>query len=617
MCGIAGSVNVFLPPETLKLIAHRGPDSSGYNEIAIGDNKVYFAQTRLAIIDLSPAGEQPMFSDCGNYCITFNGEVYNHLELREKLPEVKFKGHSDTETILYYIRKYGIDAVKDLNGIFAFGFLDINAGTVYVARDHFGVKPVYYYHKDNQLIFGSELKVIISNKAYSKKVDLGALSDFLYLRYNPAPNTLFSDVKRLEAATYIKFEIGKSFKKVKYWQSIPEINTKISIGEAEEQYRFLLEQAVKRQLLSDVPVGLFLSGGVDSAVLGYLMQKNSSYRIKTFTVGFEGTGEFNETEKARGTANFISSEHYEELINYNQFQVYLKDSFHNTEEPIAEPTIPALMHVAKMASQKVKVVISGQGADEPLAGYKRYYGEQLLSRYAMLTKLFANNLLQPFKNKEAVQRALYASKFSNEFDRFFAIYAIYTPEMQAEVLKNYAANNQLDALKDQFRAIYNNVKGLDASLSKLLYIDTRTMLPDNLLLFNDKNTMAYSIENRVPFLDRDLVQFVETLPASFKLNGKTHKFIHKKAIEKWLPKEIIYTKKRAFSTPVDEWFKGELGTELNDMINSSGSFVKEHFNLDIIGKMVADHNKGIRNYKKQLFALLSLEMWYKNFYNRF
>src|ERR1700744_3716911 len=345
MCGIAGSVNVFLPRETLKLIEHRGPDSNGYEDINSSDNKVYLAQTRLSIIDLSAAGSQPMFSECGNYCLVFNGEIYNHLELRKQLTGINFKGHSDTETILYYIIKFGIDAIKNFNGIFAFGFLDINKGIIYLARDQFGVKPLYYFEENNKLIFGSELKVIISNDTYKKQIDLDALSDFLYLRYNPAPNTLFKNINKLEAATYIKFAIGRSFEKVNYWRNIPAINHNISIDEAIEEYRYLLDRAVKRQLLSDVPVGLFLSGGVDSAVIGYLMQKHSNYQINTFTVGFEGVGDFNETVKARETASFIGSNHYEELINYDQFHSYFINSFFHTEEPIAEPTIPALMHV--------------------------------------------------------------------------------------------------------------------------------------------------------------------------------------------------------------------------------------------------------------------------------
>jgi len=241
----------------------------------------------------------------------------------------------------------------------------------------------------------------------------------------------------------------------------------------------------------------------------------------------------------------------------------------------------------------------------------------LLSKYSSTTKFFANNLLRIFKNNESVQRAVYASRFPEEFDRMFAIYAIFTPEMQSEVLQDSSVNDNLSSLKELFRTLYQDVAGLDDSLSKMLYIDTRTMLPDNLLLFNDKNTMAFSIENRVPFLDIDLIDFIETLPSSFKLRGHTHKFLHKKAIEKWLPKDIIYARKKAFSTPVDEWFKGELGQELNDLLSSTDSIIKKLFKVEVVRKMIVDHNKGTRDNKKQLFALLSLEMWYQKFYRSF
>lgn len=618
MCGIAGSINTPLKKESLDLIHHRGPDSRGFAEVNVGQNKVYLGQTRLSILDLSEAGSQPMYSACGNYCIIFNGEIYNHQELRSELTDVQFRGHSDTETILYYLIRHGISATEKFNGIFAFGFLDIKNELFYVARDHFGVKPLYYHFKDNKLIFGSELKIIAANSFYEKNIDHDALSAFLTLRYNPSPYTLFKDIFRLEAAHYLEIRIGQSMKKVRYWHRIPVINKKITEAEAIDQYQFLLERAVKRQLLSDVPVGLFLSGGVDSAVLGYLMQQHTNYQIKTFTVGFEGAGEFNETADAKATAEFIGSDHQEEIISNELYHSYFLKSFYHTEEPIAEPTIPALSHVSKMASREVKVVLSGQGADEPLAGYKRYYGEQLLAKYHSLFRLAPKSLIAKlFPLNETLQRGMYASGFSNEFDRLMAIYTIFSPAMKKSILQTNGTPLKEGLTEDIFRRIYDDVKNWDNSLSKILYVDTRTMLPDNLLLFNDKTTMAHSIENRVPFLDVDLVNFVETLPAEMKLKGKTRKYIHKKAVGKWLPENIIHRKKRGFATPIDEWFRGSMGDDLMDLTNSADSGASKFFNKDYINTMINDHKNKKANYKRHLFALMSFELWYQQFYKKF
>lgn len=618
MCGIAGSINTVLSKQSLDLIHHRGPDSQGYTEIQVGPHKVYLGQTRLSILDLSEAGSQPMYSECGNYCIVFNGEIYNHLDLRKELSGINFRGHSDTETILYYLIKFGVKAAEKFNGIFAFGFIDIKNETFYLVRDQFGIKPLYYHYKDDKLLFGSELKVIAANEFYKKSIDEDALSAFLSLRYNPSPYTLFKDIYRLEAAHYIQIKLGQPMKKDRYWHRIPVIDTKISEAEAIEKYQFLLEQGVKRQLLSDVPVGLFLSGGVDSAIIGYLMQQHTNYQIKTFTVGFEGEGDFNETADARESAQFIGSEHHEEIITTDVYHSYFLKSFFHTEEPIAEPTIPALSHVSKMAAREVKVVLSGQGADEPLAGYKRYYGEQLLAKYHSLFRLAPQKLVASlFPLNETLQRGIYASRFSNEFERIMAIYTIFSPAMKKGLLKTDTDLLKKDLTESLFRKFYDDVKGWDNSLSKILYMDVRTMLPDNLLLFNDKTTMAHSIENRVPFLDIDLVNFVETLPANMKLNGKTRKYIHKKALTKWLPEHIIHRKKRGFATPIDEWFRGSLGNDLLDLVNSADSGASAFFNKEYISKMVSDHQNKKANYKRHLFALLSFELWYRKFYKKF
>lgn len=616
MCGIAGSINCVTEEKNLSLIAHRGPDHQALVELQVGGSRVYMGHTRLSILDLSEAGNQPMFSDCGNYCIIFNGEVYNHQELRQKLSGIQFKGHSDTETILYYLRQFGISSVKEFNGIFAFAFLDMRNEKMFLVRDHFGVKPLYYYTRNNQLVFGSELKMILCNEAYAKSIDVDALNSFLTLRYNPSPQTLFKGIYKLEPAHYVEFSFNGKAGVHNYWSTIPAANNTISEPDAIEEYKFLLERAVKRQLLSDVPVGLLLSGGVDSAVLGHLMAKNNGQAINTFTIGFKGDGDFNELADAKETAQLLHSNHYELLIEEKEYFDVFYRSFYHTEEPIAEPTIPALYYVSRLASQHLKVVLSGQGADEPMAGYKRYRGEKFLTDYRRLFAMVPHGLVSKlFPGNGALDRALYASKFSNELDRFIAIYTLFTPELKKELY-----NKELSHLvtKDQrflFSRNYEKTSSLPDSLSKLLYLDARAMLPDDLLLFNDKIAMANSLENRVPYLDVDLVNFIESLPLHLKLRGKTGKYIHKKAAASWLPSSIINRKKRGFLTPIDEWLKGDISGMLNDLIDSPRSLSNEYFNKGQVKQMLEMHRRKKKDYQRQLFIILSLELWYKHFYS--
>lgn len=615
MCGIAGSINSELLSNHIDLIHHRGPDARGRVETNLGPHRVYLGHTRLSILELSEAGSQPMFSECGHYAIVFNGEIYNHLTLRAQLKGVSFRGHSDTETILYYLREYGIEAVRKFTGIFAFAFLDKKEEKLYLVRDHFGVKPLYYFNKNNKLIFGSELKIIKNNSDYTKEIDTSALNSFLTLNYNPAPQTLFKNIKKLEAATYLEYSKNGNIRVVKYWDKKQEINYNISINDAISEYKRLLEQAVQRQLLSDVPVGLLLSGGLDSAVLGYLMNKNSTSPIQSFTVGFEGKGRFNELQDARETANWINANHHEIYLNREEYMEYYYNSFYYTEEPIAAPPIPALLHVSKLASQSIKVVLSGQGADEPLAGYKRYKGEKLLADYQKLLSLLPLTFLSKFlPANHILDRGIYSSQFKEELDRFIGIYTLFTPALKENLYQESIHSLIAEDERKTFEKLYNQADQSGDSLSKLLYMDTRSLLPDQLLLFNDKVTMAKSIENRVPYLDIDLINFIETLPIKMKLNGQLTKFVLRKAAEQWLPASIINRKKRAFETPVGEWFKKELSDTLLQLVDSSDSFSRNYFNINFIKNMVKMHKTKKKDYKKHLFMLLSLELWYKNFY---
>ena len=628
MCGITGIVN-FKSSDKIsfdviqrmcKSIEHRGPDDEG---IYIDENKnVGIGQRRLSIIDLT-TGHQPMWDSNKKVAIVFNGEIYNFKELKEELKQkgYVFKTTSDTEVIINLYIDQGTDSFVRLNGIFSLALYDIEKKTVLLARDHFGVKPMYYYYKDGTLVFGSEIKTILQSGHYEKELDYEALNSYFTFRYNPSPLTLFKNIKKLPPANYLTIDVSGKFEVSSYWNYTPSTNKNINFDDAVSQYQNLLEASVKRQMISDVPVGLLLSGGVDSAVIGKLMMDYSSDKIKTFTVGFEGLGDYNELKDAAETAAFLKTDHYEMMITKKEYIDFMFKSFYYVEEPIAETTISALYYIDNLASKHLKVVLAGQGADEPMAGYKRYFGEQKLNKYqSLLSKLPMEQLTKFVPRNDRLKRAAYASGFTNELERFLAIYTIFTPKQKKLLFKKEVAEKMCRSRKGDLNIIdklYSKTGNLDGSLAKILFIDTRMSLSDDLLIFNDKIAMANSLEMRVPFLDLELVQFLETLPSDFKLRNGTHKYIHKMALKKWLPDEIIYRKKRGFETPMDEWMQKEFSDEIKKLFNEEGSAAREFFNIDYVNSLVDNHKNRKENNKKNLFILLSFELWYQSFYKNY
>lgn len=623
MCGIAGvvdnsgSVDINLLERMSEIIKHRGPDDKGiYTD---NENGVGLVHRRLSIIDLL-AGHQPMKNYSGSSIIIFNGEIYNYKELREELLQsgLKFNTNSDTETILNVYVKYGIEGFDKLNGMFAFCLYDKSKKKIILARDTFGVKPLYYSFTPNGITFASEIKAILQNKKYRTELDYTAFNSFLTYRYNPSPQTLFKNIFKLKPGEYLEYNLNGTYKKGNYSDDTPGINKKINFEEAVEEYSMLLEKSVRRQMTSDVSVGLFLSGGIDSAVLGYFMQKNFSGNFNSYTIGFSGRGNYNEINDAKLSAKFMHSENYSAVLSKEEYLNFFRKSFYYLEEPMAESTVPALYYLSQLASKYVKVVLAGQGADEPLAGYKRYYGESKISRYGnLLNKLPLDLLSQALPRNERLKRASYASKFSDELQRFLAIYTIFTPEQKKKLLNEDVKSKISNADIELLRPLYAKSENLEDSLSKILYIDTRMKLSDDLLMFGDKMSMANSLEMRVPYLDKELIKFLETLPSDFKLRGNKNKYIHKKAAEKWLPKEIINRKKRGFETPMDGWLKGTFAEDTKEIFNDKNCASRNFFNLEYLNKLIDSHKAGKQNNLRHIFALLSFEMWYKTFFENY
>jgi len=611
MCGIVGSINLKLGDEALELIHHRGPDSHGLLKQTVFDHEIFLGQTRLAIIDLSETGFQPMESQCGNYAITFNGEIYNHLELRKELPEVNFKGHSDTETILYYLIKFGIEGAKKFNGIFAFGFLDKVKNILYLARDFFGVKPLYYAQNKNTFIFSSEIRPL--QNRIKTELDTDNIAILLKLRFIPAPGTLCQGIKKLRPGHFAAVSLEKNTLSISHSalsEKIPEtVNN--SLENAVSRYGDLLGKAVERQLLSDVEVGILLSGGIDSAVIASLAQQNTDYRMKAFTIGFSGEYLEDETEEARETADLLGLELYSEKIDFDDFLSIFRECIRIIEEPLATTSIIPMYFLAQLASRYVKVVLSGQGADESLGGYKRYQGEILSGYMPRFLIRWAGKIMSQIVKKERLLRAGDSLGEKDVIQRFVNIYSIFSDDEISCLLGRApsSVNENINYFYDLL-----GCERKKHTVEQMLSLDLRMNLADDLLLYTDKITMNFALECRVPLLDVDLIDYIESLPIRYRVKlGKT-KIIHKNFAADYLPNRIINRPKKGFMSPTRIWFS-QHEKKIRELLTDRGSKFSKYVNTQEVHKIIDQHQQGY-NREKQIFLLLGLYYWMEDVLDR-
>ena len=520
MCGILGSINRYFDETTLNLIKHRGPDDFGIDSFEVNGHDVHLGQRRLSIIDLSPAGHQPMISSCKNFSLIFNGEIYNHLELRERLPKnIVFKGHSDTETILQYLIHFGTKRIIDFNGIFAIAFLDVNTKELTLARDPFGVKPLYYFQNDTELIFSSEIRPI---KSMLKTTELNeaALASLLRLRYNASPNTLFDDINKVPPG-HIRVVNLDSPSLVSTTKHFAGRLPKVVNGKKEaliESYGVELEKAVKRQLLADVEVGILLSGGIDSAVIASLAKRHYNGKLKAFTIGFEGDFEEDEIADAKETAEILGLEHYIKKISFTDFLGLIKECSRIVEEPLATTSMIPMYYLAQLAAEKVKVVLTGQGADEPLGGYTRYKSEIIRKKIPAAFRKVVKPVAQLVGSKnEQLLRGANSIGISDEIERFLSVYEMFSVD---EIKKLISVEETLSKQEVSNFHVLLDCDSRQHAAEKMMAIDTRMNLSDDLLNYTDKITMNFSLECRVPMLDIELVSFMEALPLDLKLNSR-------------------------------------------------------------------------------------------------
>jgi asparagine synthase (glutamine-hydrolysing) len=616
MCGILGSVNFDNTSEYLNLIHHRGPDASGIQNFKIGEHIVSLLHRRLSIVDLSEAGNQPMASCDNRAHIIFNGEIYNHLELKKDLSQVSFKGHSDTETIVNYFRHFPIlESLFHLNGIFAFAFLDIQKKQLFLARDRFGVKPLYYYFDGTRLLFASEIRPIKSQ--IKPEINNGVALTAVKMRYSPSPLTIFNEIKKVEPGQLLSFDLSEKVIKMNkdYFVKTERLGTrKDDLKKLVNIYGDLFEKAVERQLMADVDLGILLSGGVDSALVAAIAQKRTDKKLKSFTIGFEGEHrELDEISYARETADILGLDHYEQKINFPNFLTSIKKIVQVVEEPIATTSIIPMYFLSQLAASHVKVVLSGQGADEPLGGYNKYRALPHLE-----TARFFKNLSPAldkfnfvYKNREHLRRFLKAIQPKDKVSSWLEYNSISSLKDVAGLINSQKIQQVLNEIQHNQSLIRDIWKNRTPEKSKLkdvfLYYDLRTSLADDLLMYTDKITMNFGLECRVPILDNDLIAFIESLNSRYKYNSAKGKIIHKAFAEEYLPSSIINRKKIGFKSPTESWFRENID-ELENIFLDNPDFLNL-FNSNKVRELLNRHKKG-ENLEKQIFLLLSLNYLY-------
>ncbi len=622
MCGICGVFDFNgapIHPELVRqmsaALAHRGPDGDGHyisGEIGLGHR-------RLSIIDLS-GGAQPIANEDHTLQIVFNGEIYNYIELREDLLKRGhlFRTDSDTEVILHAYEEWQFECLSRFNGIFAFAIWDSQHKRLFIARDHLGVKPLYYTLPGDQFLFGSEIKALLVHRECPREVDIQALSELFTLRYVPSPRTLFLGIHKLPPGhMMVVSRYGVDVRR--YWKWTPRIREVSDELTLIETYQDLIEDAVRLQMRSDVPVGLFLSSGIDSGALLALMNRHASGPVHTFTIGFEDGERSNETDDARTIARKFGADHTEMIVTPKDYINYYQRYLWDLEEPVGNETAAAFHFVSWIASQKVKVVLTGQGADEPWAGYPRYVGARLSGMYSRIPSMITSNIVRPLvtclAKDERLRRGVASLAERDMLTRLVKVYSFYSDQMKSRLfqpwIREIISVDGCEARKSLER-LHDDVAEFDP-VTQMTYIDTRANLPDDLLMVGDKTSMAHSLEARVPFLDYRIIEFAESLPPQFKLRNLKGKYLHKKAIEKWLPLEIVYRKKKGFANPINQWLRTQMSEFVGECLLSGDSAVGRYFDRDYIRRLVKDHENGVQNHLRHIYLLISFELWHRQF----
>jgi asparagine synthase (glutamine-hydrolysing) len=622
MCGICGIVNVIESGPVDRVViermtgalAHRGPDDAGY----FLEGRVGLGHRRLSIIDLS-GGRQPIFNEDRSAAIIFNGEIYNHRALAAALTAAghTFRTRSDTETILHAYEEYGDDCVHQLRGMFGFAIWDRRKQRLLLARDRLGVKPVYYYRNGHFLAFASEIKSLLEIASVPREVDPEALDMYLSLRYVPGPRTMFKNIFRLQPG-HILVADDNGVRTTKYWDieyPDPEPRSpEYLLG----RFRELLDESVRLRLLSEVPLGVFLSGGLDSsAILATMSKIAGGDRVKTFSVGYEASSAeaeaANEFEYARLAADAFASEHREYRLDARNFAEFVPDLVKYLDEPLADPSCIPLYFISKLAREHITVVLSGEGADEILAGYGIY------GRMLALERIYrgsgALGRLAPWIAHLTPREKLrhYVRMCGQPLDtRYRGVSRGFSAEGKLRLVGGDRMKQSEQRLREIFGGYFKTVEKA-SPLDRMLYVDAKVWLPDDLLIKADKMTMANGLELRVPFLDHKLVEFAATLPNASKVHGKGGKTLLRSAMRGVLPDAIIDRPKKGFPIPIASWLRTSLREFTRDHLLARDSACSRYVDRDETARVVQEHEQGRADRSQEIWTLLVFEFWHRHF----
>ncbi len=626
MCGIYGIVRFDgRPIESATLSAmgrvtsHRGPDDEGQHI----DGAAAIGMRRLSIIDLS-GGHQPLSNEDESIWLVCNGEVYNFRELRSALQAKghRFKTGSDCEVLIHLYEEYGDDFVQHLNGMYGFALWDGRRKRMLVGRDRLGIKPIYIYRSGQTLAFSSEAKAFLALPNFSVNVDHGALRSFIGLGYVPAPQSIFRGVEKLPTASIMVIEGGKTTIR-RYWNVPATIDRTTTEQDWIEQVRARLEQSVRMQMVSDVPIGAFLSGGVDSSAVVAYMAAASNLPIKTYAIGFDGGGAdsfYNELPYARRVADLFKTDHHEIIVRPDVVSLLPRLAWH-MDEPIADTAFVTTYLVSEFARKDVTVILSGVGGDELFGGYRRYLGSRYQSYFehlprgmrqllARLARRLPSDRHSPLLNVARLARGFLGSVDLPFDERYRSYVEVFPRAEQTQLLRANGADTW-DALTNGFR-----MAQADDALNRMLTVDAETQLPDDLLLLTDKMSMAVSLECRVPLLDHELVELAARMPESIKIRGGRLKHLMKEAMRDKLPADILDRKKRGFGMPMGAWLKRELAQVMRHLLSERAVNARGFFNHASISDLIAAHDANRVDGTDRLLALLNFEVWCRIFLDR-
>ena len=608
MCGIVGIIHPSstsaedILGEMLARITHRGPDDSG----TFIDQKVAFGMRRLSIIDVE-GGKQPISSEDGSLIIVFNGEIYNFKELRAELVlgGHTFKTHTDTEVILHLYEEKGEDAVRALRGMFTFFIYDIKKGKVVVARDPFGIKPLYYMMKDGMVrAIGSEIKSLLAPPQYKKEINEEAIFQYLSFQYNPLRETFFKGIYRLPPATYLIIDVktGHAEEK-KYWSFSFHANDTMDEERAAKELAGILMDSVEHHMISDVPLGAFLSGGVDSAlIVGAIRAAHPKGELKTFTIGAKDVNEFGE---ARSVAEALNTTHIEIILDPDEYFAELPRIAWHFDEPVADPSAVALYFLAREASKYVKVVLSGEGADELFGGYNIYREPFALEKFNRIPAFLRVPLLALTRLPFEIKGMNYLRRYQKKLEeRYIGNAQVFSPE-EAKMMWRGTPYERVS-----LAPLYKEASAWSDS-TKMQYIDIHTWLPGDILAKADKMNMAHSLELRVPFLDREVAAFAQTIPDRLKFKNGATKYLLRKAAQAFVPPATQKRKKLGFPVPLAVWLKERTDWQSTLIAHP---FITSRFNTKAIQKLINDHVSGRKDNARKLFVFIMLVAWHDAFF---